>query len=92
MSQTTGVSNRTKRDGRRETVVAWVVVLILVFTMIISGFISIWTIGDRGQSWQYRTAPLVPGETYSSTQPVSTSTQAPKQVELPPATVGKKAK
>jgi hypothetical protein len=82
----------TPRDVRRQTIVAWVVVALLVAIMIARVVIAIWTIGDRGRTWQYRVAPLVPAETYSSTQPASASTKAPRQVELPKPTVGKRAK
>lgn len=82
----------TERNERRATMVAWAIVAFLVAAMLARGFLSMWMVGDRPQNFRYRTAPLVPGETYSSSAPASTSTQAPKQVDLPPATVGKKAR
>lgn len=85
-------AKETPRDARRQTIVAWMVIAVLVAIMIARVVIAIWTIGDRGQTWQYRVAPLVPAETYSSTQPASASTKAPRQVDLPKPVVGKHTK
>lgn len=84
-------STREERAERTQTLVAWVVVAILAAFMLVMGFLLRTAIGDRGQTWQYRTSPLVPAQTYSSTRAASASTQAPKQVELPPPTVKREA-
>ncbi len=76
---------------RRETVVAWLVVLGLVIVMLVRGALAFWMYGDRPRTWQYRTAPYIPAETYSSTQPAPRGA-APKQVTLPPSPVKPKEK
>ncbi len=80
-----------KRE-RTETIVAWAVVAFLVAIMFIRVFIAIWTVGDRPRTWNYRTAPQIPAEAYSSTMPSSTTTEnVPSQVVLPPPAFGKHA-
>jgi len=92
LSRRAGGKKELERNERRATIVAWVVVAALVLIMLANGFLALFVIGSRPETFQYRSAPLVPAETYSSSEAVSTSTQAPKQVDLPPAVVGKKAK
>ena len=74
-------------DARRETRLAWFVVVLAVVAMLALSLTTLFTIGDRPRTWQFRSAPFIPAETYASTQPASASTVAPKQVELPPATI-----
>ena len=92
MAQQPGGKRAIERNERRATLVAWTIIACLVAVMLLWAFFSLRVIGDRPQTFHYRTAPLVPAETYSSSEPASTSTQAPKQVNLPPAVVGKRAK
>ena len=75
---------------RRETVIAWLVILGLVAVMVVRAALAFWMYGDRPRTWQYRTAPSIPAETYASTRPAPRG-PAPKQVTLPPAP-GKKGK
>lgn len=75
---------------RRETVVAWLIIFGLVAVMVARALLALWMYGDRPRTWQYRTTPQIPAETYSTTRPTPRGT-APKQVELPPAP-GKKEK
>ncbi len=86
-----GVIEQPPRE-RRETVVAWIVIITLVAAMFVRVIIAMWTVGERPQTWRYRDAPMIPAETYSSTRPSAPSATAPRQVELPPPTVGEKAK
>jgi hypothetical protein len=92
LSQHASGKKALESDERRATIVAWLVVAALVLIMLANGFLALFVIGNRSETFQYRTAPLVPAEAYSSSEAASTSTQAPKQVDLPPAVVGKKAK
>ena len=92
MPQHMGGKRELERNERRATIAAWLVVAALVLIMLANGLLALFVIGSRPETFQYRTAPLVPAETYSSSEAASTSTEAPKQVELPPAVVGKKAK
>lgn len=85
-------TGETRERVRRETIVAWAVVALLVAIMFARVALAIWTIGDRRVTWQYRVAPMTPAESPASTQPASSSTKAPKQVELPRPVVGKRAK
>ena len=74
------------------TITAWLVVAFLVAAMFLRVFVAIRTVGSRPQVYSYRSAPLIPAEAPSSTQPASTSTEnVPAQVELPPPAVGKQA-
>ena len=75
-----------ERDDRRETVVAWIVVIVLVGAMFFRALVSIWLYGLSGppRHWEYRTTPSIPAQAYASTRPASTSTQVEKQVTLPP--------
>jgi len=68
------------------------IIVALLCALILSyAYLLFRLVGDRPRTWQYRSAPLIPAESYLSSQPVPES-PAPVQVELPPATVGKKAK
>jgi len=76
---------------RRETVVAWLVILGLVVVMLVRAALAFRMYGDRPRTWQYRTAPYIPAETYASTQPAPRGA-APKQVTLPPSPAKPKEK
>jgi hypothetical protein len=67
-------------------VVALVIAYIATLTYLLSGKVA-----DRPRVWQYKSPPLIPAESYETTNPVPVSTEAPEQVELPPPTVGKRA-
>jgi len=69
---------------RRETVVAWIVIALLVAVMFFRAALSMWLYGNPPRSWQYRVSPQIPAQAYGSTQPASPSTQVEKQVPLPP--------
>jgi len=73
--------------ARRGNRLAWFVVMLAVAAMLALSLTTLFTIGDRPRTWQFRSAPFIPAQTYSSTQPASASRVAPKQVELPPATI-----
>jgi hypothetical protein len=79
-------------DDSRGTLVAWLVVALMVVVMVVNAMLMLRAVGDRPRAWSYRSAPLIPAQSYSSTEPASASTTAPEQIRLPPATVGKKAK
>ncbi len=80
-------NGKIARDERKETVVAWIIVVLLVGSMFFRALLSIWLygIGTPTRHWQYRTVPQTPAQAYSSTRPASSSTQVEKQVPLPPA-------
>ncbi len=75
---------------RRATLVAWVIVALLAASMLVRAWLSILMYGDPPRTWEYRTSPYIPAQSYSSTRPASTSTQVEGQVTLPPAAVGKR--
>ncbi len=75
-----------ERHERKETIVAWIVIVVLVSSMFVRALVSIGLYGlhNRPRHWQYRTTPYIPAQAYSSTRPASSSTEVPKQVPLPP--------
>ena len=81
-------------DDRKETVVAWIVVALLVAVMFARALIAIGLFGTsyHARNWDYGTAPQIPAQAYSSTRPASGSTQVEKQVQLPPQKAKGKAK
>jgi hypothetical protein len=72
------------RRGSRFTVL---VIGLMVLGMLALGLFAFRAIGERPRAWSYGTHPLIPAETYSSTQPAPPPSQAPKQIELPPRPV-----
>jgi len=74
-------------DAGRGNRLAWFVVVLAVAAMLALSLTTLFTIGDRRPTWDFRSAPFIPAQTYASTQPASASTVAPKQVVLPPATI-----
>ena len=81
-------------NERRETIVGWMVVVILVAFMLFRAllYIRLFGLGNPPRHWQYRTTPSLPAQTYSSTRPASTSTKVEKQITLPPSRAKGQAK
>jgi hypothetical protein len=71
----------SKDRGSRFTVL---VIALMVLSMLALGLFAFRAIGERPRAWSYGTHPLIPAETYSSTQPAPPPSQSPKQIELPP--------
>ena len=85
----------TKDDAAR-TRKALAIIAIISLGIVVWNLVAYFTIGDRQRQWQYAgNAPLIPAESYSSTEPAQPpvlrpgGVQAPKQVDLPQSsTVG----
>jgi hypothetical protein len=73
-----------ERDERRESIIAWTVICILVGAMFLRALVAIVLYDNPPRFWNYRSRPFIPAQTYQSTRPVPTSTHVEKQVPLPP--------
>jgi len=73
---------RPEPPGNRR---ALVIVIALVLAILGWNILAWRAIGNRPRTWSYRSAPTIPAESYASTESPPPDSQAPKQVELPPA-------
>ncbi len=93
MTEQTEQRHVIDRHEPRESIVAWFVIVALVLIMLIETALLIALVGDRKQQYHYLSQAYIPASSYAATEPSpSTTTTAPKQVELPPAVVGKRSK
>jgi hypothetical protein len=82
-----------ERQEPRASLVAWFVIFGLVMAMLVETALLILLIGDRSRQYHYLSQSYIPASAYSATEPApTTTTESPKQVELPPAVVGKRSK
>ncbi len=72
-----------KRE-RRENIVAWAVVALLVAIMFLRVLIGMALYDDPPRTWQYRVSPQIPAQSYSSTAPSTGSLNVAPQVPLTP--------
>jgi len=84
------VTNSKAANGHQNATTLVVIALLVAYMLGFTAF-AFRLIGDRHRGWQYGASPYIPAQSYSSTEPTPPSTGAPKQVELPPPTIQRKA-
>jgi len=84
-------------DDRAQTRRSVLVVVVVSLAVIAWALFAFFAISERTRTWFYGNAPLTPAQSYSSTQPTPPPPKhpgqvaAPKQVELPSATLSQRA-